>query len=87
MRKQMILTVFVVAVAARAEAEFQIRAVELRASADRAFMLGYLSVRIVFHSRSLRIVHAAFKLPFPVYLLWRNPLEIPGGQEKDHKIQ
>ena len=49
MRKQMILTIFVVAVAARTEAEFQIRAVQLRAPADRALMLGYLSVRIIFH--------------------------------------
>ena len=44
-RKQMILTIFVVAVTLGAETEFQIVSVQLRSAADRAFVAGLTGCR------------------------------------------
>ena len=62
MRKQMILTIFVIAVAFGAETEFQIRIVLLGSSADRTLMLRDLRTRT-------RLAHLRMELTLSVYLL------------------
>ena len=58
----MILAVLVVSVAFAAEAEFEIRELELRAAADRAFMLGYMRL----HRRT---AHLFFELLLAPHLV------------------
>lgn len=61
MGKQMILAVFVIAVALGTEAEFQFRVAFIRSAADGAFMLGHLGCIGI-------SLYIPLKLLLPLYL-------------------
>lgn len=81
MCKQMILTVFVIALALGAETEFQRRIVKFRPAADSTLVL-----------RTARHIPAVFAcLPSnfwaPVHLVRRIALEVSGGEEENNKVE
>ena len=83
----MILTVLVVSVAFGTETKFQVRIILLRTSADSTFMLGNrIAVSGERHCFT-SAVHCALELILSVDFLGIVTIEIPGSQEKDHKIQ
>ena len=81
MCEQMILTVFVIALALGAETEFQRRIVEFRPAAD--------SITLCFappaYPCGLRI--SAFELLPSVHLVRRIALEVSGGEEENNKVE
>ena len=80
MCKQMILTVFVIALALGAETEFQRRIVKFRPAADSTLVLR--TARI-----ALRSSHVCLKLLAPVHLVRRIALEVSGGEEENNKVE
>lgn len=62
MGKQMILTIFVIAIALGAETEFQVWIIQLGSSADCTFMLCH-------HAASPRFLHLSLKYLLPVNFL------------------
>ena len=76
-RKQMILAIFVVAVAFRTETELQARIVLFRPAADRTFMFGNPG-----GSMSL-----LFEIMSPFHLLRRHVDMVSAGQEEYNKIE
>ena len=80
MCKQMILTVFVIALALGAETEFQRRIVKFRPAADSTLVLR--TARI-----SLRSAHVCLKLLASVHLVRRIALEVSGGEEENNKVE
>ena len=80
MCKQMILTVFVIALALGAETEFQRRIVKFRPAADSTLVLR--TARI-----SLRCSHVCLKLLASVHLVRRIALEVSGGEEENNKVE
>ena len=80
MCEQMILTVFVIALALGAETEFQRRIVEFRPAADSTLVLR--TARI-----SLRSAHVCLELLPSVHLVRRIALEVSGGEEENNKVE
>ena len=76
MVKQMVLAVFIVAVALGAEPKLQIRAVQLRPAADRAFVLGDTGPLAGLLTVDLLSVN----------LLGRYGAVIPGTQEENKHV-
>ena len=67
-RKQMILTIFIIAVTFRTKPKLQIRIIQLRAPADGTFVF----------CDAFWLTYLPPVTLFPVNLLWRNPPVIPG---------
>ena len=80
MCKQMILTVFVIALALGAETEFQRWIVKFRPAADSTLVLR--TARI-----SLRSSHVCLKLLASVHLVRRIALEVSSGEEENNKVE
>ena len=80
MCEQMILTVFVIALALGAETEFQRRIVEFRPAADSTLVLR--AARI-----SLWSAHIRLELLPSVHLVRRIALEVSGGEEENNKVE
>lgn len=79
MGKQMILTIFVIAIALGAETEFQVWIIQLGSSADCTFMLCH-------HAASPRFLHLRLKYLLPVNFLRGYPSVISGRQEENQEI-
>ena len=75
-REQMVLAVFIIALAFRAETELQIIPILLRPPADGAFMFG----------NALRLAHLLPVNLFPANLMGRNPAVIPGAEKENQEI-
>ena len=71
--KQMLLAIFVIPFAFRAEAEFQCRIIQFRPAADGTFMLVQLPIR----TPHLRLSDPSFKISSPLHLMRGHALEIP----------
>ncbi len=85
MGKQMVLAVFIISVALRAEAKLEVISVKLGPATDRAFVLGYPAVgRGITGSFRLCLF---FKLRSPVNLSRRKPLNIVGPQKEQDEIK
>ena len=78
-RKQMILTIFVVAVTLGAETEFQVWIIQLGSSTDCTFMLCH-------HAASPRLPHLSLKYLLPVNFLRGYPSVISGRQEENQEV-
>lgn len=80
MCKEMILTILVIPLTLGTEPEIQRRVIKFCPAADRTLVL-----------RTARIPrwlsHLGFELLPPVHLMGRIAFEIPGGQEKDDKVE
>ena len=77
MGKQMLLAIFIIPVAFGAETEFQIRAVQLRPPANRAFMLGHPRIPLHFPP--------VFLPPF--YLFGRHMDMVFAGYPKYYEVK
>ena len=93
MGKQMILTILIVSLTFGTESEFQIRIIQLCASADGAFMSCDLSLTgssvsgIRCTSAHTSLSHLTAEIPFPLHLMRRIGLHISRQQEEDNKVQ
>ena len=85
MGKQMILTIFIVSVALRAEPKLQVIPIKLCPATDRTFVLGDPAIGRGI-PRSFRLC-LLFKLRSPVNLTRRKPLNINGSQKEDEEIK
>src|SRR5699024_103146 len=83
MCKQMVLTVFIIAVAFGTETELQIRIVLLCTPADGTFMLGNAAGFRVYPAS----VHSLLKIPPPLHFLRPETAHTSSGKEEKYKIQ
>ena len=83
MCKQMVLTVFIIAVAFGTETELKIRIVQLCTPADGTFMLGNAAGFRVYPAS----VHSLLKIPPPLHFLRPETAHTSSGKEEKYKIQ
>ncbi len=74
--KQMLLAVFIIAIAFGTEPEFQIRPVPFRPAANGAFM----------PCNILRLPHLLPVYLLPVDFLWGHPMVIPCGKKENQEV-